>query len=90
VVCEVTAIAADANVGYHTGRARVAELADAPDLGSGSERSAGSIPVPSIQMVWAIRTLAHSLPGKCTDAGHCSHRYIGLAYHHNLCGSFGG
>ena len=27
--------------------ARVAELADAPDLGSGSERSAGSIPVPS-------------------------------------------
>ncbi len=28
--------------------ARVAELADAPDLGSGSERSAGSIPVPSM------------------------------------------
>ena len=34
--------------------ARVAELADAPDLGSGSERSAGSIPVPSISLILRV------------------------------------
>ena len=34
--------------------ARVAELADAPDLGSGSERSAGSIPVPSNWLAFIV------------------------------------
>ncbi len=50
-------IAEKNKLGYHGCNARVAELADAPDLGSGSERSAGSIPVPSsgeLDDVWRI------------------------------------